>query len=111
MQTSFHPCFQYSDSEVIPQWVNPLSLLAGRFFIINEQTVFAISEKAHYSTEFTKGNTMQFWLAFDAALPLRQAYDVLKEQAELHCALGPGDWCKEVADLTDQYGIRWLLSY
>jgi len=54
---------------------------------------------------------MQFWLAFDDEQTLHCAYDVLKEEAKIHWAIGPGDWCKTMVDLTDKYGLRWLLSY
>jgi uncharacterized glyoxalase superfamily protein PhnB len=54
---------------------------------------------------------MQFWLTFNDEESLHRAYDVLKEKGEIHWPLSQGDWCKMVADLTDKYGIRWLLSY
>jgi uncharacterized glyoxalase superfamily protein PhnB len=60
--------------------------------------------------DFKNGNNMQFWLAFDDEQSLHKAYNVLKEKAEIHWDLGPGDWCKELADLTDKYGVRWLLQ-
>lgn len=67
--------------------------------------------KIYFDTEFTKGNTMQFWVSFDDEKSLHRAYDVLKEKAEIHWPLSQGDWCKMVADLTDKYGVRRLLSY
>jgi len=79
--------------------------------LINDKVVLAINEKLHYDMEFTKGNNMQFWLTFDDEQSLNRTYDVLKEKAEIHCTLGPGDWCKVVADLMDKYGVCWLLSY
>lgn len=95
-------CFKHSDDD---------DFYAHAEILINDQMVLAISEKSHYNMDFTNGNNMQFWLAFDDEQSLHGAYDVLKEKAEIHWALGPGDWCKTVADLTDKYGVRWLLSY
>lgn len=94
-------CFKHSDED---------DFYAHAEIVINNQAVLAISETAHYDMEFAKGNTMQFWLFFDDEQSLYGAYDILKGKAEIHWALGPGDWCKAVADLTDKYGIRWLLS-
>ena len=95
-------CYKSSDND---------AFYAHAEIVINDQTVLAISDTSHYDMEFTKGNNMQFWLTFDDEQSLNRTYDVLKEKAEIHWALGPGDWCKVVADLTDKYGVRWLLSY
>lgn len=95
-------CFKHSDDD---------AFYAHAEIVINEQTVLAISETAHYNTEFTKGNTMQFWLSFDDEESIHRAYDVLKEKAEIHWPLSQGEWCNMGADLTDKYGVRWLLSY
>lgn len=95
-------CFRHSDDD---------AFYAHAEIALNDQTLLAISERAHYDRAFTRGNSMQFWLAFDDEQALRKAYDVLKEKAEVHCPLSPCEWCKQAADLTDRYGIRWLLSY
>jgi uncharacterized glyoxalase superfamily protein PhnB len=95
-------CFKHADND---------PFYAHAEIAVNEQTILAISEKAHYNTEFTKGNTMQFWLSFNSEESIHRTYDVLKEKAEIHLPLSQGDWCKTVAGLTDKYGIRWLLSY
>jgi uncharacterized glyoxalase superfamily protein PhnB len=65
-------CFKHSDDD---------AFYAHAEIAINEQTVLAISETAHYDTVFTKGNTMQFWLFFNDEESLHRAYDVLKEKA------------------------------
>lgn len=95
-------CFKSSDKD---------DFYAHAEIVINDHIILAISGTSHYDAEFTKGNNMQFWLIFEDEASLCSAYDILKEKADLHCPLSPGDWCKTVADLTDQYGIRWLLSY
>jgi len=79
--------------------------------VIGKQAVLGISEKARYDTEFTSGNSMQFWLLFDDEQQLKSAFDVLKENAQVHCPPSPGGWCTVLADITDKYGIRWLMSY
>jgi len=97
-------CFKASDND---------DFYAHAEILINDQIVLAISEKAHYKTDFIKfvnGNNMQFWLTFDDEQSLNVAYDVLKEGAEIHWSLAPNEWCKNIADLTDKYGIRWLLN-
>lgn len=49
-------CLKHSDGD---------AFYAHAEIAVNEQTVLAISETAHYDTEFTKGNTMRFGLSFD----------------------------------------------
>ena len=78
--------------------------------VIGEQAILGISEKTHYDMEFTSGNSMQFWLLFDDEQQLKSAFDVLKEDAEVRCPPSPGGWCAVLADLTDKYGIDWLMS-
>ena len=78
--------------------------------VVNDQTVLALSEKSYYDTDFTNGNNMQFWLTFDDEQSLNEAYDVLKEKAEIHYPLGSCEWSRAMADLTDKFGIRWLLN-
>ena len=94
-------CFKASDGD---------DFYAHAEIVINGHTVLALSEKAHYDNTFTSGNNMQFWLTFDDEQSLSRAYDVLKEDAEIHQPLAPWEWCKAMADLTDQYGINWLLN-
>ena len=77
---------------------------------INNQTVLAVSEKSYYDMDFANGNNMQFWLTFDDDEALNHAYDILKEKAEIYWPLAPCEWCKAMADLTDKFGIRWLLN-
>ena len=78
--------------------------------VINNQTVLAISEQAYYNKEFVNGNNMDYWLTFDDEQSLNKAYDILKENAEIHSPLAPCEWCKKMAALTDKYGISWLLN-
>ena len=57
------------------------------------------------------GNTMQFCLQFgegEEAL-VRKAYDILKEGAEIRHPLGACDFSPLMADLIDQFGVRWCL--
>ena len=78
--------------------------------VVNGQTVLAVSEKSHYEMDFANGNNMQFWLTFDDEKSLNTAYDVLKENAEIHWPLSECVWCRSMADLTDKFGIRWCLN-
>ena len=93
-------CFKSSDDE---------EFYAHAEMYINDQTILAIGEKP-FNKPQTADNNMQFWVTFDDEQSLTVAYDVLKEDAEIHWELAPNDWCKNAADLTDKYGIRWLLN-
>ena len=94
-------CFKASDDD---------DFYAHAEIVIDGQTILALSEKSHYGKEFTNGDSMEFWLTFDDAQSLNRAYDVLKENAEIHCPLAPCEWCKAMANLTDKYGIHWLIN-
>ena len=94
-------CFKASDED---------DFYAHAEVFINGQTVLGLSEKAHYETNFVNGNNMQFWLTFNDEQTLAVAYEVLKEEAEIHYPLAPCEWSKAMADLTDKFGIRWLLN-
>lgn len=78
--------------------------------VINEQTILGISEKSCYDTEFTNGNNMQFWVTFEDEQSIIATYEVLKEQGVDHYPLAPCKWCKSLADITDKYGVRWMLN-
>lgn len=95
-------CFKASDND---------DFYAHAEIVINSQTVLAISDTLHYSTSFKRENNMQFWLSFDDEKSLDAAYDILKQEAQIHHPLSPCEWCNKMADLTDKFGIRWLLNY
>lgn len=94
-------CFKQSDGD---------NFYAHAEIAINGQTVLAISDIANYDMEFINGNNMEFWLTFDDEKSLSAAYNILKENAEIHFPLGQCEWCNALAGLTDKYGIRWLLN-
>lgn len=94
-------CFKAADND---------NFYAHAEIVINNQTVLAISDTAHYSSSFIKGSNMQFWLSFEDEKSLDTAYNTLKEGAEIHHRLAPCEWCSKMADLTDKFGIRWLLN-
>ena len=48
-------CFKASDND---------DFYAHAEIVINDQTVLAISEKAHYDKSFVNGDNMEFWLTF-----------------------------------------------
>jgi len=83
--------------------------------VIDNKTVLAISDVLHYetsfNTDFKTENNMQFWLSFPDEASLETAYDVLRENAEIHYPLDSCEWCRKMTDLTDVFGIRWLLVY
>ncbi len=56
------------------------------------------------------GNTMYYWFTFDDEKLLLEAYDVLKEEAEVRGEPEKCEWCKLITDLTDKFGVRWLLN-
>ena len=85
---------------------------------IGEQVVMAICDTRYYKKyheresgrKFKTGDNMEFWIAFDDEQSLRRAYDVLKDNAEIHTPLAPCEWSKLMAQLTDKYGISWMLN-
>lgn len=95
-------CFKASDED---------DFYAHAEIVINGQTVLAICDTAHASADFVRKNNMQFWLTFDDEKSLDAAYDILKQGAQIHYPLAPCDWSSKMADLTDKFGIRWLLNY
>jgi PhnB protein len=95
-------CFKNADSD---------NFYAHAEIVIDEQAILGISERLCYNLDFTSGNAMQFWLLFDNEQRVKAAYDVLKDNAEVRCPPSPGGWCEVMVDLTDKYGIRWLMSY
>jgi len=60
--------------------------------------------------EAQPGNTMYFFFSFDDEESLREAYEILKDGAEVRFAPEPCEWCKLLTDFTDRYGVRWLLN-
>jgi len=60
----FKNCFKHSDDD---------NFYAHAEIAINEQTVLAISDIAHYDMDFTDGNNMEFWLTFDDEQSLSMA--------------------------------------
>ena len=94
-------CFKASDED---------DFYAHAEVIINEQTVLGISEQEHYDIEFVSGNNMQFWITFDDEQSITATYEVLKEHGVVHAQLAHCEWCKLLADITDKYGINWLLN-
>ena len=77
---------------------------------INDNIVLGLCDIAYSGKELPKGRNMEFWLIFDDEQSLNNAYDVLKENAEIHSPLSPCEWSKAMASLTDKYGISWLLN-
>jgi len=73
---------------------------------INSQLFLSLME----SSETRTGSTMYFWFTFDDEKSLYEAYKVLKEGAEIRGEPSSCEWCKLITDLTDKYGIRWLLN-
>ena len=74
----------------------------------NGQFVLAIMECKERDTG---GMNMQFWITFDTEEDIRSVYVALKEDAKLYQPLDICPWSNLMADLTDKYGVRWLLSY
>ena len=94
-------CFKASDDD---------NFYAHAEIVINEQTILGISEKSCYKTEFMNGNNMQFWVTFDDEKSIAAAYNILKEQGEVHYPLASCEWCKLLVDVTDKHGVRWMLN-
>ena len=81
---------------------------------INGQMVMAICDTKFCEREskraFNKGDNMEFWMTFDDEQALNTAYNVLKENAQIHTPLASCEWSRMMAQLTDKYGISWLLN-
>lgn len=74
--------------------------------------ILALSEAGQIGGEKPlTGDTMQFCLHFGEGEEtlVRKAYDVLKEDAEIRHLLGACDFSPLMADLIDQFGVRWCL--
>ena len=94
-------CFKASDGD---------DFYAHAEVIMPGGTVLGLSEASLYDTEFTSGNNMQFWVSFDDAQSITEAYEVLKKQGTVHSPLAPCEWCRLLTDITDKYGVRWMLN-
>ena len=81
---------------------------------INGQMVMSICDTKHCEREgkraFKIGDNMEFWMTFDDEQSLSAAYNVLKENAQIHTPLAPCEWSKAMVQLTDKYGISWMLN-
>lgn len=95
-------CFKASDNE---------DFYTHAEIVINGQTVLAISDVLYYDANFKYENNMQFWLDFDDENTLDNAYKGLEEKAQIHYQLASCEWCNKMADLTDKFGVRWLLTH
>ncbi|MDD4495762.1 MAG: VOC family protein [Eubacteriales bacterium] len=100
--TTSRNCFKASDDD---------DFYAHAEVLINGEAILGISEKSLYETEFANGNNMQFWVTFDDEQAITAAYEKLKEQGEVQYPLGSCDWSKLLADVTDKYGIHWMLNF
>ena len=78
--------------------------------VINDHVILGISERSCYDYPFTEGNNMQFWVSFDNEPSVMRAYEVLSVAGTVHYLPTPCDWCPLMTDITDRYGIRWLLN-
>lgn len=81
-------------------------LIHGELMI--ETQCLAISEQ-HETVQ--TGTVMQFCLHFDEneKYRVKQAFDLLKVNAEIHHDLGSCFYSDYMTDLTDQYGVRWCM--
>jgi len=80
---------------------------------INGQ-ILALSERnSEYAIigETVTGNTMQFCFEYGEGNEerLKNAYEILKENAKILMPLAPCEYSALMTDLIDQYGIRWCL--
>ena len=57
------------------------------------------------------GNTMQFCLHYGEGREetIRDVYEKLKQNAQIRIPLEPCSFSELMADLTDQFGVRWCL--
>jgi len=53
------------------------------------------------------GSTMQFCIHFETEAQIKKAYQVLKDQADIHHDLGPTFYSPLMVDFTDQFMVKW----
>ena len=94
-------CFKRADDE---------DFYAHAEIDVKGEIILALSEAVCCDMAVAPGSNMDFWMTFDDEQALRTAYDVLRENADVHSPLAPCDWCPAMAALTDKFGLRWLLS-
>lgn len=72
--------------------------------------ILAVSEALSGEIRVT-GTTMQFCLHFGAGQEarVRQAYDALRDGAEVLYPLGPCEYSSLMVDLIDPFGVRWCI--
>lgn len=123
MRTMFHACVTGSldavefyrkafNAEVICNYVDATGTFVQHAELtLNGQSFFSVQDILDTGqSEAGQGNTMYFWFTFDDEQSLYGAYEILKDGAEVRGTPEPCEWCKLLADLTDKYGIRWLLN-
>ena len=72
--------------------------------------ILGMSERTGES-DAVPGNTMQYCLHFEESekAKIDQAYEVLKEGAQILHPLGECDYTSYMTDMIDRFGIRWCL--
>ena len=70
--------------------------------------IIAISEAG---SNTVIGNNLQFCLQFneDERHKVKQAYDVLREEAQIICDLGEPSWSPYMFALIDRFGVHWCV--
>lgn len=97
--------------ELISSYVNE----DGTYFhseIDIEGEIFSVAERFEEGDNLDQtGNTMQFCLHYGEGREdtVRKVYDKLKVNAQINIPLEPCGYSELMADLTDQFGVRWCL--
>ena len=88
-------------------WRNPDGSCAHVELDADDQ-IIAISEA---DSNVITGNNLQFCLQFneDERHKVRQAYEVLREDAQIICDLGEPSWSPYMFALIDRFGVHWCV--
>ena len=99
------------NGELISSYINE----DGTYFhseIDIEGEIFSVAERFDDGGNQTvTGNTMQFCLHYGEGREetIRDVYEKLKQNAQIRIPLEPCSFSELMADLTDQFGVRWCL--
>jgi len=95
-------------------WKNDDGIYEICAFELDDGTSFSIAERKGESAiegEVNTGNIMQLCMLYKKEdLPkLEQAYERLKDGANILTPLTSAAWTSHTCDLIDKYGLRWCL--
>lgn len=64
-----------------------------------------------FDGEIIEGNKVKILLEIEEEAEIKRIYEALKEESTIHLELQETFWGATHANLTDQYGVGWILNY